>query len=61
MVNWMQAWWQVRQSWSFLRHAYHCGWSLYDDASDAWAHRSYAVAYAVAQATPRPNLMPTRF
>jgi hypothetical protein len=65
MVNWMQAWWQVRQSWSFLRHAYRCGWSLYDDVADdvadAWSHRSYAMAYAVAQVTPRASLMPTGF
>jgi hypothetical protein len=61
MVNWMQAWWQVRQSWSFLRHAYRCGWSLYDGVTDAWSQRSYAMAYAVAQATPRANLMPTRY
>jgi hypothetical protein len=68
MVNWIQAWWQVRQSWSFLRHAYRCGWSLYDniadnvadsvagDVADAWSHRSYAMAYAVAQVTPRAKL-----
>lgn len=57
MVNWMQAWWQVRQSWSFLHHAYRCGWSLYDDATDAWSHCSYAMAYTVAQVTPRANVI----
>jgi hypothetical protein len=57
MVNWMQAWWQVRQSWLFVHHAYRCGWSLYDDVADAWSHRRYAVAYAVAQVTPRANLI----
>jgi hypothetical protein len=61
MVNWMQAWWQVRQTWSFFRHAYRCGLSLYDDVADAWSHRGYAMAYAVAQARPRARMMPTRF
>jgi len=56
MVNWNQAWWHIHQSWSFLRHAYRCGWSLYDYATDAWSHRRYALVYVVAQATPRTNL-----
>lgn len=56
MVNWMQAWWQVRQSWSFVRHAYRCGWNLYADATDAWSHRGYAAAYAVAQVRPRTRM-----
>jgi hypothetical protein len=61
MINWMQAWWQVRQSWSFLHHAYRCGLSLHADVTGAWSHRRYAMAYAVAQATPRASLMPTGF
>ena len=56
MVNWFSAWWQVRQSWSYLRHAYRCGWSLHDDIVDAWSHRRYAMAYAVAQAAPRSRI-----
>jgi hypothetical protein len=55
MVNWMSAWWQVRQSCSFIRHAYRCGWSLHADVADAWSHRRHALVYAVAQATPRPR------
>lgn len=61
MMNWMQAWWQVRLSWSFLRHAYRCGLSLYADAADAWSHRGHAMAYAVAQATPRSRTRPARY
>jgi len=61
MVNWMQAWTQVRLSWSFLHHAYRCGLSRNADVADAWSHRRYAMAYAVAQATPRASLTPTRF
>ena len=61
MVNWMQAWWQVRHSWSYLRHAYRCGWSLYDNVADAWSHRGHAMVYAVAQVRPRTKLMPTRY
>lgn len=61
MVNWIQAWWQVRQSWSFIHHAYRCGLSLYGDVADVWSHKGYAVAYAVAQATPRARVLPTRY
>jgi hypothetical protein len=60
MMNWMQTWWQVRQSWSFVRHAYRCGWSLYDDAADAWSQCGYALAYTAAQLTPQAKLMPIR-
>jgi len=55
MVNWFQAWFQVRQSWAFMHHAYRCGWNLYDGAADAWSQRSYAMAYAVSQVTPRAH------
>lgn len=61
MVNWIQAWWQVRQSWSFMHHAYQCGLSVYDGVADAWSHKSLAMAYAVSQAKPRRRLMPTRY
>jgi hypothetical protein len=61
MVNWIQAWWQVRQSWLFMRHAYRCGCSLYDEATTAWSQRRYAMAYAVAQTRPRANGFPTRY
>jgi len=61
MINWMQAWWQVRQSWSFLRHAYRSGLSVYDDAANAWSQRRYAVAYAVAQAKPRTRSIAVRY
>jgi len=60
MVDWMQTWWQLRESWSFLRHAYRCGWCLYADVADAWSHRGYATAYAFAQLTPRASLVPVR-
>jgi len=58
MVNWMQAWWQVRQSWSFLHHAYRCGLSLHADAVDVWSHQYHAMAYAVTQAVPQASLTP---
>ena len=65
MVNWMQAWWQVRQSWSFLHHAYRCGYRLHADVAadvaDGWSQRRYAIAYAVAQVTPRLSLNPSGF
>jgi hypothetical protein len=61
MVNWMQALWQVKQSWSFLRHAYRCGCSLYDEAASACSQRRYAVAYAVAQVRPRTRVLSTRY
>jgi hypothetical protein len=61
MVNWIQAWWQMRLSWSFLHHAYRCGLSLHADVTDAWSHQRYAMAYAVAQAKPRARLVSTRF
>jgi hypothetical protein len=60
MVNWIQAWWQLRESWTFLSHAYRCGWCLYADVAGAWSHRGYAMAYAVAQLTPRASLVPVR-
>lgn len=65
MVNWMQTWWQLRQSWSFLRHAYRSGWGVHEfglrnDAAKVWMHRSYAMAYAVSHVAPRAHLMPTR-
>jgi hypothetical protein len=59
MVNWMAAWWQVHQSWSFMRHAYRCGLSLHADVVDAWSHRRLAMAYAVAQVAPRASSMPS--
>jgi hypothetical protein len=62
MVNWIQAWWQLRQSWSFLRHAYRCGWSLYDNVTDAWSsQRHFAMAYAAAQVTPRARWKTARY
>ena len=60
MVNWTDAWWQVRHSWSFVRHAYRCGWNQYADVADAWTHRAYAMAYTFAQVTPQAKLMPLR-
>jgi len=61
MVSWIELWWQISQTWRFLRHAYDCGWSLYNDVSDGWSHRRYAVVYAVVQVTPRPTIKPARF
>jgi hypothetical protein len=67
MVNWMQAWWQVRQSLSYLRHAYRSGLSLYDglmrveDLLHLQPHHGFAVAYSVAHVKPRRKLMPTRY
>jgi hypothetical protein len=61
MINWIQAWWQVRQSWSYLRHAYRCGLNLYDDVTNTWSKGGYAAAYAVAQVKPRTRLMLTRY
>jgi len=58
MINWFQAWFQVRQSWSFMHHAYRCGWNLYDGVADAWSQRGYAMAYAVSQVTPRAYPLP---
>ena len=63
MMNWTEAWWQARQSWAYFRHAYRCGWNLYADVAevaDAWAQRSYAVAYTVVQVTPRPRTFSSR-
>lgn len=58
MVDWVQAWWQVQQSWSFLRHAYRNRWGMPNDVAEAWMHhsnrhnsdmrQSYAMAYAVS-------------
>jgi len=59
MVDWMQAWWQVRQSLSFLHHAYRCGLSLHADTVNVWSHRCLAMAYAVTQVAPQASLMPT--
>jgi hypothetical protein len=61
MVSWMQLWWQMSQVCSFMRHAYACGWSLYEDVADSWSHRRYAAAYAVAQVTPRVYSRPRRY
>ncbi len=66
MVNWMQAWWQARQSWSFVYHAYcytlqHSANVDYADVIDAWSHRCYAMAYAVAQVTPSKKLNPVSY
>jgi len=61
MVSWMQLWWQVNQTWLFLRHAYTCGWTFYSDVTDGWTHQRYAMAYAIAQVTPRTTGKPLRF
>jgi len=55
MMDWMETLWLLRQTWTFFRHAYWCGWSLYSEVNDAWSHRGLAVAYAVAQASPVTN------
>jgi len=57
-MDWLQAWWQLRQTWTFFHHAYWCGWSLYSGVAGAWSQRSYAVAYAVAQASPVASFRP---
>jgi len=61
MVSWTQILWQTGQLWSFMRHAYLCGWNYYADVTDSWSHRRYAMAYAVAQVTPRPYNRPKHF
>jgi len=61
MLSWMQIWWQMSQSWNFLRHAYACGWSLYGDVSNGWSHRRYAMAFTVAQVTPIVPVRRVRF
>jgi hypothetical protein len=61
MVNWMQAWWQVCHSWSFMRHAYRCGWKLYDGSAGAWRQRSYAMVYTFALLTPSARILPACF
>jgi hypothetical protein len=61
MISWVQILWQMGQLWSFLRHAYACGWSLYADVSDYGSRQRYAMVYAVAQVTPQPVIRRDRF
>ena len=52
-LNPSAVYWQARQLWSYLRHAYRCGWQEYADVAELWPHRKYALAYTVAQVRPR--------
>jgi hypothetical protein len=61
MVNWMQTWWQVHQSWYFLRLVYRCSPKLYGGETGAWKHRSYAMVCAAALLTPSANMLSASF
>jgi hypothetical protein len=63
MVNWIRAWWQVRQPWSFLRHTYRCGWNLYPygDTAHTSSRQRYAMAYAEVRTTPQVRSTRTRY